>query len=269
MIQTQTPNQIRRTELWKKIAGYKFEGLETPLIADRLRSYFGSSDPTTQAFAAKVAKKHGWTRDFALRAIAEYKKFVYLGVTSPTEVTPPAAIDIVWHEHLHFTREYREFCANVLGRHFDHSPELVSAEEQTGVFNAQYNATLELYQREFNMEPPVDIWGKPKFDARKLRNTDYKPRKKELVEDSVELISDDVPLHLLFDSLFGTKGVPGNPTDFSIGDDGRSGGAGSSASWDPPSTPSPTYESSPSHVDSSPSVSACSTSSCGGGCGGD
>ena len=65
---------------------------------------------------------------------------------SDFSVTPPKVIDQVWHEHLLFSRAYREFCHEVLSREFDHNPELVETDDQTQAFQAQYAATLALYQ---------------------------------------------------------------------------------------------------------------------------
>ena len=43
---------------------------------------FGVEDASTKAFADKIARKLEWKHRFALRAIREYKKFIYPGVVS-------------------------------------------------------------------------------------------------------------------------------------------------------------------------------------------
>lgn len=154
-----------KKELWLRLKRYRFDDLVPAHLTDRVRAAFGGGDPSTQAFASKVSRKLGWSRPFALAAIHEYKKFVYLGVVSETSVTPPKVIDQVWHEHLLFTRAYRDFCRDVLGRDFDHNPELVQSTDQTDVFQVQYAATLARYASEFGQRPPADIWGTPKFKA--------------------------------------------------------------------------------------------------------
>jgi hypothetical protein len=123
-----------KKELWLRLQRYHFDHLVPAQLTDRVRAAFGGADASTQAFASKVCRKLGWTRPFALRAIHEYKKFVYLGVVSDESVTPPKVIDQVWHEHLLFTRAYRDFCRDVLGRDFDHNPELVQSKSQTELF---------------------------------------------------------------------------------------------------------------------------------------
>jgi len=95
---------MKKKALWLGIRSYHFENLVPAHMADKVIELFGGTDASTRAFAAKVARKLGWSTDFALRAIGEYRKFVYLGVTSPHEVTPPKVIDQVWHEHQLFTR---------------------------------------------------------------------------------------------------------------------------------------------------------------------
>jgi len=59
-------------------------------------AFRGLTDASTRAFAAKIALKHDWTTTYALRVVAEYKKFVFLGATSDFPVTPPKDIDVVW-----------------------------------------------------------------------------------------------------------------------------------------------------------------------------
>src|SRR5215212_8428244 len=113
-------------------------------------SCFGGEDAATRAFAHKLGRKLGWTPPFARRAIDEYRKFLYLGVVADFGVTPSKVIDQVWHEHLLFTRAYAEFCRDVLARPFEHYPELVAMDKQTSTFETQYEATLDLYEDEFD-----------------------------------------------------------------------------------------------------------------------
>jgi choice-of-anchor B domain-containing protein len=45
----------------------------------------GARDASIRAFASKLRRKLGWETRFALRALAEYKKFLFLGVTGSTD----------------------------------------------------------------------------------------------------------------------------------------------------------------------------------------
>lgn len=232
-----------KKDLWLRLRKYHFADIVPPHMWDQVAAAFGGADASTKAFASKIARKHGWTTRFALRAIDEYRKFVFLGVTADFIVTPSKVIDTVWHEHLLFTRAYREYCRDVLRREFDHHPELMPTDEQTSVYAQQYAATLARYQREFHVIPPDDIWGTTKF----RRDRESTPG-----DSAVAVTGDgDAPLYTLFDGHGDTPGhvdMPefgggggfsggGGGTDFSdanqadggAGDSGGDGGSGCSS----------------------------------------
>jgi hypothetical protein len=228
---------------------------------------FGGADPYTRAFAAKLARKFGWSDEFAYLAIREYKKFVFLGVVSHYPVTPSKVIDSVWHEHIHFTRGYREFCADVLRQHFDHSPELIPFDEQTNVFSAQYQKTLEYYEYEFGTVPPKEIWGSPKFNPKEVSKKIGKPARKE-VESRYKNSSDsDTPLYTLFNTPADAPLAP-IPVNFE-GGGGSMGGGGATDTWSPsPSHDAHTSTPSCSSSNGDAGATGCSSSGCSGGCGG-
>ena len=211
-----------KKDLWLRLRDYQFEDIVPTQLWDRVFEAFGGVDASTRAFASKIARKHGWTTPFALRAINEYRKFVFLGVTSDLIVTPSKVIDTVWHEHLLFTRAYREFCRDVLGRDFDHHPELMPIDAKTTVYSQQFEATLDKYRIEFNVNPPHDIWGKPKF-----RLSELPARRRDTVIANGG--GADAPLYAQFDGLGGSPGhydMPEFNADSSGG--GFSGGGGGS-----------------------------------------
>jgi len=173
---------------------------------------FGGTDASTKAFADKLSRKLHFSRAFALRAIEEYKRFVYLGKVSDVGVTPSKVIDQVWHEHLLFSRAYRQFCREVLRGDFDHNPERVPVKDETGIFQTQYVETLALYGKEFNSEPPADIWSVPKFESTATKEgVDYKPREKTGSRAASTYVSDEPPLYTFFsggDSLSTQSRLP-------------------------------------------------------------
>jgi len=255
-----------KKELWIRLREYRFGNLVPPTVFDKIKSAFGETDAFTRAFAAKIARKHGWENEFAFLAIREYKKFIYLGAVSHYDITPSKIIDIVWHEHQLFTRGYREFCHNVIGRQFDHSPELVAFEDQHEVYSAQYQKMLAFYRLEFGTTAPPEIWGTTKFDRKTVRGTVEKPEKKRT--DSSDASSDgDTALYRLFTSSSDQAYAP-VPVTFKSGEGGDFGGAGASGSWgdatSSPSTPAADTQSTSSCSSSSSSCSS-SSSSCGGG----
>ncbi len=217
-----------KRQLWLRLKDYHFDDLVPSLLRDHVRAIFGGTDASTQAFASKIARKRGWTHAFSLRAIEEYRKFVYLGMVSEFSVTPPKVIDQVWHEHLLFSRAYREFCRDVLERDFDHNPELVPNERQTEAFHAQYAATLDLYRDEFNVMPPAEIWGTPKFATNSDRLQMPEPKKKS-GDGGATSSAGDAPLYLLFDGQ-GADGLAHSSMSEFGGGGGFSGG-GSGNDW--------------------------------------
>ncbi|RYD95438.1 MAG: hypothetical protein EOP50_07985, partial [Sphingobacteriales bacterium] len=230
---------MNKKELWLRLRGYNFNHLVPTSLWDDIRARFGGPDAATRAFADKLARKLGWKHRFACRAVLEYKKYVYLGVISDFVVTSSRVIDQVWHEHLLFSRGYRSFCNEVIGRPFEHEPELMPAENQTVIFRAQYADTLELYRAEFGYEPPADIWYDAKFDNGE--NTGKSSRKQKATNTSdpgsVDYYYHSAPLYSFFESdssqlAFdgGDGGGAGASGDSSDSSDSGAGDSGSDAS---------------------------------------
>ncbi|MEO6525922.1 MAG: hypothetical protein ABIP93_04805 [Gemmatimonadaceae bacterium] len=283
---THVPDAVKR-DLWLRLKHYHFDHLVPPHLTDHVMAAFGGPDAATRAFASKLSRKLEWTPAFARRAIEEYRKFVYLGMVSDVMVTPPKVIDQVWHEHLLFSRPYKSFCDEVLGRDFDHHPELVSVSDQTEVFRAQYEATLERYESEFNVLPPADIWGTPKFTPGRARVRRALGRRN--AGSSSDASDGGTPLYLFFDGTPGSGGVSyadmpefGGGGGFSGGGGGDSWGIGASSSshsghfdangvavpGDGDSSDSSSSDGASSDGGSSDGGSGCSSGCGGGGCGG-
>ncbi len=178
MRDTQTKIMMGKKELWERIRDYKFNNLVPKSTLAEIIEILGGKNATVRAFANKIMKKHGLPRAFTFRAIEEYKKFVYFSVISDFIVTPSKYIDLIWHEHLLFSKAYREFCNDVIDYQFDHQPELVAMEDQTELYTTQYLETLDLYRNEFGMEPPENIWGTPKFNKERIISAIKKAKKK-------------------------------------------------------------------------------------------
>jgi hypothetical protein len=222
---------MNKKELWLTLKNYHFEHVVPVDLWSQIEHVFGGPDASTRAFAAKIAKKHGWRKQFALQAVFEYKKFVYLGIVSDFIVTPSSIIDIVWHEHILFSRAYRSFCDEVIHYNFDHHPELLVLEDQTAQFNAQYMNTIELYKEEFAMEPPPWIWGLTKYDPETAK-TGNPAKKKKAAAVSNDGSSGDTgysaegPLCSMFDA-----DGDGGSAEFGGFDGGSGGGSGADGGW--------------------------------------
>lgn len=254
---------MNKRELWLRLKAYHFENVVPVHLWDHVSAVFGGADASTKAFCSKIARKLGWSNMFTIKAVTEYKKFVYLAVISDFVVTPSKVIDQVWHEHLLFSKAYREFCANVINYTLDHTPELIPVTDQTGAFNAQYLDTIELYKKEFNVDPPNAIWGAAKFDKEMVDAEDFKSNKKKRNDSSSDWIgyTDNAPLYSYFNGSQPGYDLQNSP-EFSGFEGGNSGGAGAGDSWGDLGTSSDTSSSGDSG--SGDSGGGCS-GSCGGG----
>ena len=97
------------------------------------------------------------------------------------------------------------------------------------MFQAQYESTLDRYLAEFNVAPPPDIWGTPKFP---VRGTRTKPRRQDASDGGSTTSADDTPLYVLVSDSHGgdsSLGMADVAHDFG-GGGGFSGGGGGS-SW--------------------------------------
>ena len=126
------------------------------------------------SFTDRLARENGWTRAFAERAVAEYRRFAYLAMRAGHEVTPSDAVDQVWHLHLAHTRHYWGPWREALGAPLHHGPTEGGAAEAAR-FRTAYEATLESYFQAFGEEPPEDVWPDPgqRFrEAPRMRRVD-------------------------------------------------------------------------------------------------
>jgi uncharacterized protein (TIGR04222 family) len=109
-------------------------------------------------FAARLAREQGWSRTYAERVIAEYRRYVFLAVTSPTPVCPSEDVDAAWHLHLTYTRSYwKRLCGEVLGRPLHHEP-TKGGPSEADKHLAMYARTLAAYREAFGRDAPEDIW---------------------------------------------------------------------------------------------------------------
>ncbi|MEO0586403.1 MAG: hypothetical protein AAF078_02075 [Planctomycetota bacterium] len=120
---------------------------------------FELDDPAAAfPFSRRLSRDCGWPIEYALRAIVEYKRFVYLACVAGHSVTPSDQVDHVWHLHLVYTRSYWEqMCGEVLGRPLHHGP-TKGGKAEGEKFDDWYERTLDSYRRLIGSEPPRDIW---------------------------------------------------------------------------------------------------------------
>jgi uncharacterized protein (TIGR04222 family) len=106
-------------------------------------------------FSIRLASENGWTANFTRKALLEYKKFIYLAATAKEMVSPSEIVDVVWHQHLIFTRSYTELCA-IAGKNIQHIPSTHSKEDNVRLKQARIRTRL-LYDDAFG-EQPKEIW---------------------------------------------------------------------------------------------------------------
>ncbi len=129
------------SDLWQRIQGFEIDNPSDEL-----------------PFSSRLARENGWSREKALEAIDEYRKFIYLICVSASPLTPSEVVDQVWHLHLVYTRSYwKDFCEGVLGRPIHHEPTR-GGELQALRFREQYAQTRALYEAEFGGLPPAEFW---------------------------------------------------------------------------------------------------------------
>lgn len=133
-----TPTQ---REVYQRLNRHEFDRPDSPL-----------------PFSRRLQKENQWSRDFADRAIREYKRFAFLAVVAGHPVSPSDQVDQVWHLHLTYTRSYwQEFCDAILGTPLHHEPTKGGTNERAK-HDDWYRNTLESYERIFGQVPPADLW---------------------------------------------------------------------------------------------------------------
>ena len=133
---------------------------------------FQLDDPSAvYKLSTKLAWEYHWTEIYTLRAIHEYKKFIFLATIQAQTVSPSTTIDRVWHYHLLYTYSYwQAFCGGVLNKLLHHYPGGGGTAELARD-RQRYQSTIELYQSYFG-QPPADIWDSVPLQSNHLTHRD-------------------------------------------------------------------------------------------------
>lgn len=143
-------------------------------LRERLWQLELDHDGSSLPFSRRLARDNGWSRDYADRAVEEYRRFVYLAAVAGHPVTPSDEVDQVWHLHLCYTRSYwDEMCGEILGMPLHHGPTRGGKSERAK-FDDWYRCTLASYERVFGEQPPRELWPEPaeRFAVRQWRRVD-------------------------------------------------------------------------------------------------
>lgn len=127
-------------------------------IWEKVNNFEIDDASAAMTFTDRLARDNGWSLVFALRAVEEYKKFIFLNCITTHPLTPSDQVDQVWHLHLLYTHSYwDDLCQNTIGKKIHHGPTKGGNNEQDK-FTNWYEKTLELYRNTFHADPPSDLW---------------------------------------------------------------------------------------------------------------
>lgn len=89
----------------------------------------------------------GYEKDFLKELGLQYKRFLLLCQKYPNEfLVPTKGIDLIWHTHILFTKQYHEDCNKIFGKYLHHTPSLGIDVDM----NQSFQKTLFLYEIEFS-----------------------------------------------------------------------------------------------------------------------
>ena len=109
-------------------------------------------------FTDRLCRENGWSLSFGVRAVLEYRRFMFLACEAGHPCTPSDEVDQVWHLHLLYTQSYwKEWCGKVLQKEVHHGPTKGGNSEREK-YEDWYQKTKDSYSRLFGKEPPKDIW---------------------------------------------------------------------------------------------------------------
>ena len=124
----------------------------------RLQAFKLNPPGLMRTISARLAEENGWTTEYTRRAVEEYRRFLFLTQVAGRPVSPSVAVDVVWHTHLLYSRDYwGRLCGEVLGGPLHHDPN-PGGKQQNARHDDQYRDTLDDYLRVFGAAPPGDLW---------------------------------------------------------------------------------------------------------------
>lgn len=140
----------------------------------RLRSWHPDEPGSSYSFSHRLQRENGWTREYTVKAIEEYRRFLFLSQVADHTVCPSEDVDQVWHVHLTYTRSYwEELCGNILRRPLHHQPSKGGQREQE-LYAELYEQTLVSYATWFGDLPHPHLWPRSieRFAPKDIRRVD-------------------------------------------------------------------------------------------------
>lgn len=132
-------------------------------------------------FKNRVAKATGWNNATVEAALYEYRCFLLLCAQTDLPMTPPEAVDVIWHEHILYTRHYQEVLPQILGKMLHHDP---GAKGDAEKYRQQYKRTWRAYRKTFGHEPSALIWPRPQAKITDI----FRTRDREVSTDNLSTL---------------------------------------------------------------------------------
>jgi hypothetical protein len=102
----------------------------------------------------------GWTEAQALTAEEEYRKFLYLTVTSEQAIVPTMFVDKFWHAHILDTKKYQDDCSHLFGFFLHHFPYFgLRGDEDKSNLQKAFKAAADIYETAFGSSYYVGLNG--------------------------------------------------------------------------------------------------------------
>lgn len=92
------------------------ESRQTPVALNQILNY------THPRVVERHAHDHGVSQEVAARRFEGLKQFLAIAAIVPGRKVTSQPIDAIWHTFLLFTKDYRGFCMDYLGRFVEHEP---------------------------------------------------------------------------------------------------------------------------------------------------
>ncbi|MBP6311195.1 MAG: hypothetical protein KA408_02930 [Flavobacteriales bacterium] len=125
---------------------------------DKIKDFELDEPTSSLTFTNRLARENGWTIEYSIRAVHEYKKFIFMLCIADHSLTPSDQVDQVWHLHLLYTQSYWvDFCKNTIDKQIHHGP-TKGGKAEGDKYNDLYEKTLQLYKTLFERNAPDDIW---------------------------------------------------------------------------------------------------------------